>query len=195
MSQMPFGWKHSPLFCQTARGHIVRPLIPDGYLLFHYLHDFLILGPDPLRLRAITACVVRALQEAGFLVSAKITLEPNADIFFLSKFVNLPMRTIRSPPRAFLHMYNICLRLATLSPPSSRLLSKALGFIHWHFRPRWGGGPLLVGSYCWHRWGRFERPTPCKVLHGLCNAIVKCMANSSCTPHACKLRTPSRLKT
>ena len=44
MTRMPFGWKHSPLFCQTALSRIVRPLVPDGYLLFHYLDDFLILG-------------------------------------------------------------------------------------------------------------------------------------------------------
>ena len=75
MSWMPFGWKHSPLFCQTALGRIVRPLIPDGYLLFHYLDHFLILGLDPVRLRAVTARVVRALEEAGFLVSAKSTLD------------------------------------------------------------------------------------------------------------------------
>ena len=58
MSRRPFGWKHSPVFCQTAMGRIVRPLIPDGYVL-HYLDDFLILGPDPVRLRATTARVVR----------------------------------------------------------------------------------------------------------------------------------------
>ena len=69
-------------------------------------------------------------------------------------------------------MFNILLRLATRSRPSSRLLSKALGFIHCHFRPRLGGGPLLTGNYCCDRWGWFERPTSRKVLHGLCTAIV-----------------------
>ena len=175
MSRMPFGWKHSPLFCQTALGRIVRPLIPEGYTLFHYLDDFLILGPDLARLRVVTARVVRALEEAGFIVSGKSTLEPVTDIFFLGKYINLGVRTIRSHPRAFLQMFNIWLRLATRSRPSSRLLSKALGFIHWHFRPRLGGGPLLAGSYCCDRWGGFERPTPLKVLHGLCTAIVRCM--------------------
>ena len=82
MSRMPFGWKHSPLFCKTALSRMVRPLIQDGYLFFRYLDDFLILGPDPVRLRAITMRVVRALEEAGFLVSAKSTLEPVTEIFF-----------------------------------------------------------------------------------------------------------------
>ena len=173
MSRMPFRWKHSPLFCQTVLSRIVWPL-PDGYLLFHYMDDFLILGPDPVRLRAITVCVVRALEEAGFLVSAKSTLEPVTEIFLSGKYANLGVHTIGSHPRAFLHMFNIWLRLATRSCPSSRLLSKAFGFIHWHFWPRLGGGPLLAGSYC-DRWGGFERPTPCKVLHGLCTAIVRCM--------------------
>ena len=67
MSRMPFGWKHSPLFCQTALGRIVRPLVPEGYILFHYLDDFFILGPDPVRLRVVTARVVRALEEGHLL--------------------------------------------------------------------------------------------------------------------------------
>ena len=143
MSRMPFGWKHSPLLCYTAVGRIVRPLLLDAYLLFHFPDDALIPGPDLVQLRAITACVVRSLQEAGFLTSAKSTVEAVTQIFFLGKYVNLGVRTITSHPRAFLLMFNIWLRLATRSCPSSQLLSKALGLIHWHFRPRfffWAGG-------------------------------------------------------
>ena len=76
---------------------------------------------QPVRLRAITSRAVRALEEAGFLVSAKSTLEPVTEIFFLGKYVNLDVRTIRSHPQAFLQMFNIWLRLATRSRPSSRL--------------------------------------------------------------------------
>ena len=54
------------------------------------------------------------------------------------------LRSIQSHPRAFVQMFNIWLRLATRSNPSSRVLAKALGFINWHFRPRRGGGVL-----CW----------------------------------------------
>ena len=77
--------------------------------------------------------------------------------------------------RAFCRQVLVYGSLATRSRLSSRLLSKALGFIHWHFRPRLGAGPLLARSYYCDRWGGFERPTPCKVLHGLCTAIVRCM--------------------
>ena len=76
----------------------MRPLIPDGYLLFHYLDDFLILGRDPVRLRAITVRVGRALEVAEFLFSAKSTLKPLPEIFFLGKCVNLGVRTISSHP-------------------------------------------------------------------------------------------------
>ena len=176
LSRMPFGWNHSPLFYQTALGRIVCPLVPEGYILFHYPDDFLIFGPDPGRLHVVTARVVRALEEAGFIVSGKSTLDPVTEIFFLGKYINLGVHTIRSHPGAFFKMFNIWLRLATRLRPSSRLLSKALGFIHWHFRPRLGGGgPLLAGSYCCDLWGGFERPTPLKVLHGLCTTIVWCM--------------------
>ena len=146
MSRMPFGWKHSPLFCHTALGRIVCPLVPEGCILFHYLDDFFILGPDPVRLRVVTARMVRALEEVGFIVSGKTTLDPVTEIFFLGKYINLGVRTIRSHPRAFLQMFNIWHRLATRSRPSSRLLSKALGFIHWHFRPRLGGVRCSLGA-------------------------------------------------
>ena len=71
-----------------------------------------------MRLRAMRARVVRALEGAGFLMSAKSTLELVTEIFFLGKYVNLGVRTIRSNPRAFLQMFNIWLRLATRSRPS-----------------------------------------------------------------------------
>ena len=130
VSRMPFGWKHSPLFCQTALGPILWPLIPYGYLLFHYLDDFLMVGTDPVQLAAITARVVRALEEAGFLVSTKSTLDPVTKIFSLDKFVNLGVHMILSHPLAFLQMFNNPLRLTIRSRPSSRLLSKALRFSH-----------------------------------------------------------------
>ena len=107
MSRMPFKWKHSPLFCEIALGGIVMPLIPDGYVLFHYLHDFLLQGPELVRLRAVTARVLRALEGAGFLVSAKSTLEPVTEIFFLGKYVNWGVHTIKSQPDAFPRMFNI----------------------------------------------------------------------------------------
>ena len=111
--------------------------------------------PDPGTgpAQAVTARVVRALEEAGFIVSAKSTLDPGTEILFLGKYINLGIHTIRSHQRAILQMPNIWLHLATRSRPSSRLLSKAaLGFIHWHFRPQlWG--PLLAGSYCCDRGG------------------------------------------
>ena len=73
-----------PTFLPKSLKRIVLPLmILDGHLLFHYLDDFLILGPDPVRLRAITPRLVRASDETGFLASSKSTLEPVIEIFFL----------------------------------------------------------------------------------------------------------------
>ena len=83
MSRMPFSGKYSPLFCRTALRCIVRPLIPDDYLLFHYLDDFLILGPDSVRLRVIAVRVMGAWEEPRFLLSAKSTIEPVTEVFFL----------------------------------------------------------------------------------------------------------------
>ena len=82
--------------------------------------DSPVLGePGIARMRAITLRVVQGLEEAGFLVSAKSTLELVTGIFFLGKYGNLGVRTIRSHPRAFLQMFNIWLRLSTRSRPST----------------------------------------------------------------------------
>ena len=97
MSWVPFRWKHPPLFCQTAVGRIVCPFIPDGYLLFQDLDDFMIQGPDPVRLRAITARVVRALEEAGFLVSSKETLDPTTRFFFANNLIWVCTRSRPTP--------------------------------------------------------------------------------------------------
>ena len=76
MEQMLLGRKFSPIVCQRALDVIVSPLIHQGYFLFHFLDDFLILGPDPAILRLVTGRVVRALCEASFVVLHKSTLEP-----------------------------------------------------------------------------------------------------------------------
>ena len=54
----------------------------DGYLLYHYLDDFQTLGPYQVQWRAITARVVRALEEVGSFVVAISTLNLVTDIFF-----------------------------------------------------------------------------------------------------------------
>ena len=118
MSRMPFRRKHSPSFCQTPLSHIVRPLIPEGYLLFHYLDDFLSLRPDPVRLRAVTVRVVRALEEAGFLVSAKSTLELVTEIFFPELNTSIEVCARREPSHALFYR---CLTSRGVRPPDRAL--------------------------------------------------------------------------
>ena len=175
MHRMPFGWKFSPLLCQLALQKVIAGLVPPHTIIFHYLDDFLLMGGYPAELREVTRRVVDALKAAGFLVSPKSVLEPTTRILFLGKHIDTWARHIWSHPRAYLHMFAQCLRLATAAHPHPLHFNKVLGFIQWHVRLRRGMGPFLAGAYCWQRWGAVGQPVPLKVLHGLASAIVFAM--------------------
>ena len=175
MRRMPFGWKFSPVLCQLALQKIIVGIVPPHMIIFHYLDDFLLLGGCPRELKEITRKVVEALREARFLVSPKSVLDPMTRILFLGKHIDTQAKRIWSHPCAFLQMYVQWLRLATAAHPHPRHLTKVLGFIQWHVRPRKGMGPFLAGAYCWQRRGAVGQLVPLKVLHGLATAIVFAM--------------------
>ena len=70
------------VICQRGLDASGFPLIPDVAFFFHYLDDYLVLGPDPEKWRAIMGNAVRALQAAIFVVLPKCTVEPSREIFF-----------------------------------------------------------------------------------------------------------------
>ena len=75
MKRLPFGWKHSLVICQELLGSPVRDLIPPEGQLIHYLDDFLLIAGDRDTLRGVTGRVASRVQDLGFLVSPKSTLE------------------------------------------------------------------------------------------------------------------------
>ena len=131
-------------------------------ILFHYLDDFLILAGCPRELEDVTRRVVRALRDAGFLVSPKSVLEPTTRILFLGKCIDTRERNILSHPRASLQMFAQRARLPKAAHPHCRHLNKVLGFIRWHVGPRRGMNPFLAVAYCCQRWGQEGQHIPLK---------------------------------
>ena len=55
---------------------MLQAVLPPGVLLVHYLDDFLLVYTEEGVLREASRAAVRALVEAGFLISPKSVLDP-----------------------------------------------------------------------------------------------------------------------
>ena len=173
LSRLPFGWKYSPYLCQTSLGRILRGVLPPEILLVHYVDDFLLVFTDREVLREAGRSAVRALIEAGFLISPKSVLDPVPVASFLGKELELQARQIKSHEQAVLQLWAGWLRLA-VGTGNDRHLQSFLGLLNWHVRPRGFGCPFVAGAYCWLRWGRtvggVKQPAqgfPLKILESL----------------------------
>ena len=173
LSRLPFGWKYSPYLCQTRLARVLRGVLPPEILLVHYLDDFLLVFTDREVLREAGRSAVRALIEAGFLISPKSVLDPVPVASFLGKELNLATRQVRSHEQALLQFWVGWLRLAVGMGPDQHHQS-FLGLLNWHVRPRGFGCPFAAGAYCWLRWGRtvggVKQPAqgfPLKMLNSL----------------------------
>ena len=102
LSRLPFGWKYSPYLCQTGLARVLRGVPPPEILLVHYLDDFLLVFTDKEVLREAGRSAVRALIEAGFLISPKSVLDRVPVASFLGKELNLATRQVRSHEQALL---------------------------------------------------------------------------------------------
>ena len=153
LSRLPFGWKYSPYLCQTSLARILRGVLPPEILLVHYLDDFSLVFTDREVLREAGRAAVRALIEAGFLISPKSVLDPVPVASFLGKELDLQTRQIRSHEQTLLQLWAGWLRLA-VGAGTDRHLQSFRGLLNWHVRPRGLGCPFAAGAYCWLRWGR-----------------------------------------
>ena len=105
LSRLPFGWKYSSYLCQTSLARVLRGVLPPEILLVHYLDDFLLVLTDSEVLREAGRSAVRALIEAGFLISPQSVLEPVPVASFLGKELNLATRQIKSHEQALLQLW------------------------------------------------------------------------------------------
>ena len=170
---LPFGWAFSPYLCQEILGRVVGDAVPDRAFLVHYLDDFILLSGDRCLLGSTTGRLKERIVRAGFLVSAKSTLDPVQKLQALGKVVDLKERSIQGQPFIFLQLLVAWLRLAT-GGYSKRRLDKLLGTLQWHLRRRRGFSGVLAGAYAWSRFGPERAPvSPVKVLEGLATAIAR----------------------
>ena len=126
---------------------------PPGVLLVHYLDDFLLVYTDEGVLREAGRVAMRALAEAGFLISPKSVLDPAQLVSFLGKALNLATRTVACHTQALLQLW-----VGWMQPPIAALgdgegwhLRSYLGLLNWHVRPRGLGCPFGAGAWCWLR--------------------------------------------
>ena len=81
-------------------------------MLVHYLDDFLLVYTVAEVLREAGRAVVRALVEAGFLISPKSVLDLVRLVSFVGKALNLASRTVVCHTQALLQLWVGWVRLA-----------------------------------------------------------------------------------
>ena len=96
LERLPFGQKYSPCFCQMPLLRVLRGVLPPRIPLVHYLDDFLLVYTEEGVLREAGRVAVRALVEAGFLISPQSVLDPVQQVSFLGKALNLACRMVAS---------------------------------------------------------------------------------------------------
>ena len=173
LERLPFGWKQSPYFCQTAQLRVLHGVLPPGVLLVHYLDDFLVAYTEEGVLREAGRTAVRALAESGIPINPKGVLDPLQLVSFLGKALNLASRMVACHTQALLQLWVVWMRLA-LGGGARLPLRSCLGLLNWHVRPLRLGCPFGAGAWCWVWWGRKvdgeQQPShglPVKLLEGL----------------------------
>ena len=84
----PFGWKFSPLLCQKLDNGLVKTAVGILPVLhFVYLDDILIVGPQGFVRQAVRRATWH-LQQAEFVMSAKLELHPCREMDFVGKVPN-----------------------------------------------------------------------------------------------------------
>ena len=162
-TRLPFGWKHSPAFCQNLVKRIVASALSQlqekvGHKV--YLDDILL---DSGRRRTPIQGrrkVVQNFKQAGFIINVKSELRPTKRLGFVGKLLNTLRKTITNQPAVLARAFRMWLRgvgVGTGTMSGSDLL-RLMGRIQWLARP----GTLssfLSGAYqaAYSGTGRFTR--------------------------------------
>ena len=86
---LPFGWKYGPFPCQKVLERLMEEVGLVGVLVLIYIDDVLIVGWGKARVREQARCALKALCDAGGVISPKSTLEPVTRVVWLGKDVDL----------------------------------------------------------------------------------------------------------
>ena len=146
-----FGWTHAPAIAQQVVGHYLaspylsRPL-PERSLTVQYLDDITFIGPSSHALFQVVNDAVDRLASAGFLISAKSSLEPQPATTFIGKHICPSLGTISNLPAYYAGVVLQWLALAT-GPYTKCKASRLLGKLVWLAQPRRRILPFLAGPY------------------------------------------------
>ena len=111
----------------------------------HNLDEFLLVYTEEGVLREADRAAVRALVEAGFLMSPKSVLDRVQLVSLLGKALNLALRTVACHTQALLQLWVGWMRLA-LGDGGGLHLRSYLGLLNCHVRPRGLGCPFGAGA-------------------------------------------------
>ena len=80
-TRLPFGWRYSPLICQSLfRGIVAAALRGVRARAWVYIDDSLVTARSPSKVRRAVRLIIRRLQRAGFTISQKSETTPTSKL-------------------------------------------------------------------------------------------------------------------
>jgi hypothetical protein len=175
--RIPFGWTHAPALAQQVVHRYLSPLppLPSAALDSHtvqYLDDASFISSSPTSLTHSISLAIARLQSAGFLLSPKSNLEPQASAIFIGKRIDAARGTISNLPAYYAGVVFQWLALA-LGPFTRRKASRLLGKLIWLAQPSRRILPFLAGPYAALRHGP---PFTARTSHNFSSSILEALA-------------------
>ena len=147
-TRLPFGWRYSPLICQSlVRGIVTAALRGVRARAWVYIDDILVTARSPSEVRRAVRLIIRRLQRAGFIISQKSETTPTMELSFIGKHINTNAGYFQNAPgglRSALRAWVRAMGRGTIEP---RRLRKLLGQLCWLSRPNAGLFCFMAGSY------------------------------------------------
>ena len=145
---LPFGWRYSPLICQSlVRGIVAAALRGVRARAWVYIDDILVTARSPSKMRRAVQLIIRRLQRAGFIISQKSETTPTMELSFIGKHINTDAGYFQNAPgglRSALRAWVRAMGRGTIEP---RRLRKLLGQLCWLSRPNAWLSCFMAGSY------------------------------------------------
>ena len=147
-TRLPFGWRYSPLVCQTlVRSIVAGALRGTSARAWVYIDDILFCAGSKRELRSAVRRVTSRLRRAGFIISIKSEPKPVRAISFIGKHIDSKQRTIQNAKGGVQSALRAWVRAVGRGTVEPRRLRKLLGQLCWLSRPGAGLSCFMAGSY------------------------------------------------
>ena len=147
-TRLPFGWRYSPLVCQTlVRSIVAGALRGTSARAWVYIDDILFCAGSKRELRSAVRRVTGRLRRAGFIISIKSEPKPVRAISFIGKHIDSKQRTIQNAKGGVQSALRAWVRAVGRGTVEPRRLRKLLGQLCWLSRPGAGLSCFMAGSY------------------------------------------------